>query len=94
MAGTVGGGVTPALEILINTGTVRKMIEENRLDKLGAAIETGTEDGMQSFNQALFNLVKDHKITEKEALAKASNAQALEMNFKGIFLDEGRRILG
>ncbi len=32
--------------------------------------------------------------TEKEALAKASNAQALEMNFKGIFLDEGRRILG
>ena len=31
---------------------------------------------------------------EKEALAKATNAQALEMNFKGIFLDEGRRILG
>ena len=26
-------------------------------------------------------------------LAKATNAQALEMNFKGIFLDEGRRIL-
>ncbi len=49
---------------------------------------------MQSFNQALFNLVKDRKVTEKEALAKASNAQALEMNFKGIFLDEGRRILG
>jgi len=94
MVGTVGGSVTPALEILINTGTVRKMIEENRLDKLGAAIETGTEDGMQSFNQALFNLVKDRKVTEKEALAKASNAQALEMNFKGIFLDEGRRILG
>ena len=29
-----------------------------------------------------------------EALAKATNPQALEMNFKGIFLDEGRRILG
>ena len=24
---------------------------------------------------------------------KATNPQALEMNFKGIFLDEGRRIL-
>ncbi|MDX1951246.1 MAG: PilT/PilU family type 4a pilus ATPase [Verrucomicrobiota bacterium] len=89
-----GKGVVPAQEILINTGTVKKMIEENRLDKLGAAIETGTEDGMQSFNQALFKLVKERKVTEKEALAKASNAQALEMNFKGIFLDEGRRILG
>ena len=94
MVGTVSGGMTPAIEILINTGTVKKLIEENRLDKLGAAIETGTEDGMQNFNQALFQLVKDRKVTEKEALAKATNAQALEMNFKGIFLDEGRRILG
>ena len=33
------------------------------------------------------------KITEAEALAKASKPQALDMMFKGIFLDEGRRIL-
>jgi pilus retraction protein PilT len=94
MVNTATGGVTPASEILINTPTVRKLLEENRLDKLPAAIETGVEDGMQTFNQALFQLVKDRKVTEKEALAKASNPQALEMNFKGIFLDEGRRILG
>jgi twitching motility protein PilT len=94
MVNTIAGSVTPAIEILINSGTVKKLIEENRLDKLGAAIETGGEDGMQNFNQALFQLVKDRKISEKEALAKATNAQALEMNFKGIFLDEGRRILG
>jgi len=91
---TVSGGVTPALEIMINTPTVRKLIEENRLDKLPAAVETGTEDGMQNFNQALLQLVKDRKVTEKEALSKATNPQALMMNFQGIFLDEGRRILG
>jgi twitching motility protein PilT len=94
MVNTVAGGITPALEILINTSTVRKLIEENRLDKLPAAIETGNEDGMLNFNQALFQLVKDGKVSQKEALAKATNPQALEMNFKGIFLDEGRRILG
>src|SRR5262252_550499 len=94
MVNTIIRGVTPAIEIMINTPTVKKLIEENRLDKLAAAIETGTDDGMQNFNQALFQLVKDRKVTEKEALAKATNAQALEMNFKGIFLDEGRRILG
>ena len=93
MVTTINAGVTPALEIMINTATVRKLIEENRLDKLHAAIETGVDDGMQNFNQALYNLVKERKITEKEALAKASNPQALEMNFKGIFLDEARRIL-
>ena len=94
MVPTIAGSMTPALEIMVNTGTVKKLIEENRLDKLGAAIETGVEDGMQNFNQALFQLVKDRKVSEADALAKATNAQALEMNFKGIFLDEGRRILG
>ena len=93
MVTTLGDSMTPALEIMINTPTVRKLIEENRLDKLAAAIETGTEDGMINFNQALYNLVKEGKVSKEEALTKATNPQALEMNFKGIFLDEGRRIL-
>ncbi len=93
MVTTLAGSMTPALEILMNTATVKKLIEENRLDKLAAAIETGTEDGMINFNQALYNLVKQGTVRENEALSKATNPQALEMNFKGIFLDEGRRIL-
>lgn len=94
MARTIDGGMTPAIEIMLNTPTVRKMIEENRLDKLAAAIETGTDDGMINFNQSLFKLVQEGKVSKEEALAKATNAQALEMNFKGIFLSEGKRILG
>jgi Tfp pilus assembly pilus retraction ATPase PilT len=93
MVGTLDGQSTPALEILINTPMVRKLLEENRLDKLPAAIETSLDDGMLTFNQALFDLVKAGRVTEKEAMSKASNPQALEMNFKGIFLDEGRRII-
>jgi len=94
MVPTIEGGMTPAQEVMINTGTVRKLIEENRLEKLPAAIETGGEDGMLNFNQALFQMVKDGKVSQKEALLKATNAQALEMNFQGIFLSEGKRILG
>ncbi|MEO7298919.1 MAG: PilT/PilU family type 4a pilus ATPase [Verrucomicrobiota bacterium] len=94
MVPTLAGSMTPAQEVLLNTGTVRKLIEENRLDKLAAAIETGGEDGMQNFNQALFQMVQEGRISREEALAKASNAQALEMNFQGIFLSEGKRILG
>ncbi len=93
MIGTVDNKVTPALEIMLNTPLVKKLIEENRLDKLAGAIETGNDDGMISFNQSLFNLVKAGRVTEKEAMSKATNPQALEMNFKGIFLDEGRRII-
>jgi len=93
MVNSLDGQLIPALEILINSAMVRKLIEENRLDKLSAAIETSADDGMLTFNQSLFDLVKAGKVTEKEALSKATNPQALEMNFKGIFLDEGRRII-
>ncbi len=78
---------------MINSPTVRKFLEQNLLDKLAAAIETSTDGGMQTFNQALFNLVKAKAITEEEALNKATNPEALKMNFRGIFLDESRRIL-
>ena len=94
MLPTVKGNLTPAFEIMVNSPLIKKMLEENRLDKLTAAIETSADDGMLTFNQSLFNLVKAGRVTEKEAMAKASNPQALEMNFKGIFLNEGGRIVG
>jgi twitching motility protein PilT len=94
MVPTIAGGMTPAQEIMINSGTIRKLLEENRLERLPAAIETGSEEGMLNFNQSLFQLVKDGKVSQEDALSKATNAQALEMNFQGIFLTEGKRILG
>ncbi len=94
MVTTVRGTVTPAVEILINTPTVRKLLEENRLEKISVAIETGTDDGMQNFNQHLLKLVQSGLVTEEEALTKASNPEALKMNLRGIFLSEGARIIG
>jgi len=94
MVTTVRGTVTPAVEILLNTPTVRKLLEENRLEKISVAIETGTDEGMQTFNQHLLKLVQAGIVTEEEALTKASNAEALKMNLRGIFLSEGARIIG
>jgi twitching motility protein PilT len=89
----VQGGLIPAVEIMINTPTVRKLLEKNKLDILPAAIETGSDDGMQTFNQSIYNLIKSGMITQEEGMTYASNPQALRMNLQGIFLDEGRRIL-
>lgn len=87
------GGVVPAVEIMVNTSTVKKLIEKNMLEKLPAAIETGTEDGMQTFNQAVYKLITNGTITEEEGLPRCGNPETLKMNLKGIFLDEARRIL-
>ena len=94
MVPTLDGKMTPACEIMLNTPIVRKMLEENRLDKLAAAIETGYDDGMQDFNRAVLDLFNAGRISKEEAMAKAGNAAALEMNLKGIFLTQGSRILG
>lgn len=88
-----GEGVYPAVEIMINTPTVRKLIEKNQLEKLPAAIETGVEDGMQTFNQSVYQLIRSGRITEEEGMQRASNPETLKMNLRGIFLDEARRIL-
>lgn len=89
----LAGGVVPAVEILINTPIVRKLIEENQLEKLPAAIETGGEDGMQTFNQSLYQLIRSGMISEEEGMRFASNPEQLRMNLRGVFLDEARRIL-
>jgi twitching motility protein PilT len=94
MVPTTDGKMTPACEIMLNTPLVRKLIEENRLDKLSVAVETGYDDGMQDFNKAVLDLYNAGRITKEEALLKASNPAALEMNLKGIFLSQGSRILG
>ena len=89
----VKGGVRPAVEIMINTPTVRKLIEQAKLEKLHAAIETGGEDGMQTFNQAIHRLIRSGEVTEQQGMRHAGNPESLRMMLKGINLDEGRRIL-
>jgi twitching motility protein PilT len=86
-------GMMPAIEIMVNTPTVRKLLEKNRLEMLGAAIETGAGEGMQSFNQSLYHLIRNGLISEEEGMLHSFNPEQLSMNLKGIFLDEGRRIL-
>lgn len=86
-------GLVPAVEIMICNGMVRKLMYENKLDKLAPAIELGKEFGMQTFNQSLLQLVQGGTITQETALAHSLQPEALKLNLQGIFLDDSRRIL-
>jgi len=89
-----GGGMVPTVEIMINSPPIRKALAENEFEKLVALIESSTNEGMQSFNQSLFNLVNAGLITEEDAMTASSNPEQLRMNFKGIFLSADNRIVG
>ncbi|NOX97043.1 MAG: PilT/PilU family type 4a pilus ATPase [Nitrospirae bacterium] len=89
-----GKGRVPAVEVMLSSPTVVKLIRENRMHKIPVAIQNAGREGMQTFNQALVKLVQEKMVTEEEALASSSNPEALRMNFQGIYLDEERTILG
>lgn len=93
MPRAIGRGVVPGLEIMINSPVIRKLLEEDKLNKLGAAIEASQAEGMMSFNQCLLGHVNAGLITEEVALERASNPEALAMNLKGIFLGTDGGIL-
>ncbi|MFT5241899.1 MAG: twitching motility protein PilT [Candidatus Promineifilaceae bacterium] len=88
------GGRAPVVEIMINTPTIRKLLEKNKLEMLASAVEAGVSDGMQSFDQAVVKLIQDNTISKEEGLRVATNPASVEMQLKGINLGEGSRILG
>jgi twitching motility protein PilT len=90
---TPAAEIVPAVEILLNTAAVAKLIHTGNLEKLSGAIELGQGDGMQTFDQALYDLVKNGTITQEEALANSPTPEVLKMRVQGVILNESRRIL-
>ena len=76
------GGRVAALEIMISTPTVKKLIREGSVPKLYSAIEEGVSEGMQSFNQVIHRLVADAQIDLDEAIAASSRPEELHLKLK------------
>ncbi|MBC7288068.1 MAG: Flp pilus assembly complex ATPase component TadA, partial [Armatimonadetes bacterium] len=68
-----GPGRVAALEIMIVTPTIQKLIEEGKTSDMYDVIAEGQHWGMQTKNQALFNLYVEGKITEEAAMFYAGN---------------------
>jgi twitching motility protein PilT len=79
-----GVGRVPAVEVLIFTPTVRKLIVEERDDRLTDVIAMSSKEGMQDFTRSLRDLVDRRYIRAEDALEVAPNPEALTMLLKGI----------
>ena len=79
-----GVGRVPTVEIMNFTPTVRKLILEEKDDKLSDAIRMSKQDGMQDFTMSLTDLVQRDLVDRTVALEVAPNVEALKMALKGI----------
>lgn len=75
----VKGKRRPACEVLINTPQIREMIRRGQINELKMAMDQSLEDGMQTFDQALYDMYKNGIINLEEALSNADSAQGLEV---------------
>jgi twitching motility protein PilT len=71
-----GASRAPAMEIMVATPAIRNLIRENKVHQIPSAIQTGAREGMQSLDQSLKALVKTQKISNEEALKRATEKQA------------------
>ena len=75
----VKGTRTLALEVMLNSGLIRQLIEENKIRHIREMVEKGSLDGMQTFDQHLYQLLKEGIINEEVALAEADNPSNFRM---------------
>jgi len=82
---SVDGSRRAALEVLVRTPTIEKLIMENRDYEIRDAIEAGKEHyKSQSFDQAILDLYDEGIISKEQALENATSASDLELKMNGL----------
>lgn len=77
-----GGGRCAAIEILLNSPLVADLILKGETGMIKEAMAKSAELGMQTFDQALFSLCEEGRITEEDALRNADSLNELRLRFK------------
>ncbi|NVK39680.1 MAG: PilT/PilU family type 4a pilus ATPase [Oceanospirillaceae bacterium] len=77
-----GKGRRAAIEVMINTPLIQDLIRKAEVHEIKDVIKKSTNLGMQTFDQALFELYKQGVITYDVALAHADSANDLRLMIK------------
>jgi len=85
---SIQGGLVPAVEVLVMTGTIREcIIDPDKTYLIRDSMEEGMYYGMQTFDQSLLRLYQDGKITLDDATAFAHNAHDFAIKVRQLGID-------
>lgn len=74
-----GEGRVAAVEILVNTPAVQSAIKNGQIETLKEYMAKGQSVGMQTFDQSLFELYKNKKISKENALRYADSESEVRL---------------
>ena len=67
------GGRIPAVEVMLNTRHITELIEKGEINGIKEAMEKSLSPGSQTFEQALYRMIREGSISEEEALSHADS---------------------
>ncbi|MFL5395739.1 MAG: type IV pilus twitching motility protein PilT [Myxococcales bacterium] len=83
----IGGGRVPSQEILLINGAVANLIREGKTFQIPSIMQTSRGSGMQTMNDALFDLVKNKLVAPEDAMAKSLAKADLKAALKRINIE-------
>jgi twitching motility protein PilU len=72
----------PAVEVLLNSPYVSSLIEKGDIHEIKDVMEQSRDQGMQTFDGALYDLYMSNKITMEEALKNADSRNNLMVKIR------------
>ncbi|HER34538.1 MAG TPA: PilT/PilU family type 4a pilus ATPase, partial [Halothiobacillaceae bacterium] len=77
-----GEGRVPAVEVLLNTPLIGDLIFKGDVSEIKEVMKRSRELGMQTFDQALFDLYDTNQVDYDEAISKADSVNDLRLRIK------------
>ena len=77
-----GRGRVAAVEVLLNTPLISDLIFKGAVAEIKEVMKRSRELGMQTFDQALFDLFESHAVTFEDALRNADSVNDLRLQIK------------
>ena len=77
-----GKGRAPAIEIMLNSPLISDLIFKGQVQEIKDVMKRSRELGMQTFDQALFDLYESAQITYTDALRNADSLNDLRLQIK------------
>ena len=75
-------GRIPAIEVMLNTPLMADLIFRGDVHEIKTLISKSNEEGMQTFDQALYDLFEAKKITFEDALRNADSINDIRLRIK------------
>lgn len=80
----IGGGLVPAVEIMLPTAQIKKCILDNKIAGINKAIAAGDYYGMQTFDDSLVRLYREGKCKLEDVLDYSTNPDGIMLALRGL----------